>query len=111
MIRCIASKGSEGGRGEGSIPSVVNEKPVKANEGGGVTAVRPSVLPVTQGQFNKTQLIDRIVEQRSFGGVKAVIISIIRIAAEIKIAADDPRNRITWDVSREAEEEIHLNQN
>jgi hypothetical protein len=52
MIRSISSNRGKSGRGEFQIPGVVDDDPIKANERGNFSAVRPGIHPVTQGKLN-----------------------------------------------------------
>jgi hypothetical protein len=52
MIRSISSDRGKSGGGEFQIPGMVDEDPIKANERGNFSAIRPGIHPVTQGKLN-----------------------------------------------------------
>jgi hypothetical protein len=87
---------------------VVDEYPIKPNEGGNFSTVRPGELTVFERELNEGQVIDAIVEKAGIGLREVVIVSVSGIPSEVEVSGDNPRGGITRVVSGEITEERGL---
>jgi hypothetical protein len=95
VIRGVASNRGKGRGGEAQVPGMVDENSVKTNEGRDISAVGPGKQSVAQGKLNKGQVINTIVEQASIRHREVSIVAIAWVTSKVKVAGNDPRDKIT----------------
>jgi hypothetical protein len=108
VVGGVASKRGEGGGREKSVPGMVNEDSVEADQSGGVTLVGPGKLHITQGQLDEPKEVNRIIKHLSLGDREVCVVPVGGAANEVKIARDNPRDLISRIMSDKGLEENRL---
>jgi hypothetical protein len=95
MIRRGPGQGGDGRVRERKAPLRVDKDSIKASQDWGVLLVGLGELPVQERDFHKTEVVNKIIKQRSLGGVEVVIGLIARGSGKIEITQDHdmPRER------------------
>jgi hypothetical protein len=84
MLRCDSCKWENQRKGKLSGPSKGSKKPVNLFQRRGLLHVTPGVASTFQGQFNKTDIVDYIVENKSVIEVSSRSIPILSISIKLK---------------------------
>jgi hypothetical protein len=103
MVGGGTGEGGEGGVGKSQIPSLIEKGSVEAGEGGRLTFVRPSVQTIKQGQLEKSQRSDGVVESVGEREVEIGIVFVGGAAEEVEISNDHP-----WKIFEERAEALQF---
>jgi predicted RNA-binding protein with TRAM domain len=74
-----------------SVPSKVNKTPVQAHQGGDVTFVSPSELPIKEGDLKELKVVDEGVKSKGLAEIKGVIVFVRSISDQIEVTDYGPR--------------------
>jgi hypothetical protein len=87
VVGGVASKRGEGGGREKSVPGMVNEDSVEADQSGGVTLVGPGKLHITQGQLDEPKEVNRVIEHLSLGDREICVVLSVGLRTRLKSPA------------------------
>jgi hypothetical protein len=90
MIRSDSCKRENQREGKLSSPRRGSKKPVNLFQQRGLLHVTPRVASTFEGQFNKTKMVNYIIEDKSVVEVSSRPISILSISVKVKISHNQP---------------------
>ena len=88
MVRGRSGKRRQYSIGEEFIPAQIDEDSIKPLKGRVAPFIRPGVFPIQEREFDKTHVIDALIERFSLRKTKVIIILLMGIIDHVKITRD-----------------------